>query len=85
MGFIENIKESLGENVPNEPLYRAVIFGENSAYIENVRGILSFSNESLTLSLKSGTLEIFGEKLYIKKYCGGDIIVCGKILRLERK
>ncbi len=85
MGFIQSIKESLGREIPAEPVFRAVLFGENSAYIENVLGIISYSADSISLGLKRGSLEIQGEDLYIKQYSGRDILICGKIIRVEKK
>ena len=85
MGFIDNIKQSLGADLPIEPIYRAVIFGENCAYFENVKTIVSYDENLIILALKKGGLEVSGEKLYIKRYSGSDLIVCGKILAVVRK
>ncbi len=85
MGFIDNIKECFnGYELPKEPIYRAVIFGEGAAYFENVLGISCYSSEQVVLLLRRGGLRITGENLYIKKFCMGDIVLCGKILMLER-
>lgn len=84
MSFIDNIKESLGLVSIGEPLYRAVIFGENSVYIENVKGIISYSKDRIEVLLKSGTLIIVGENLVVKKYCGGDLAICGKVKNLTK-
>lgn len=85
MGFIDNIKECF-ENyeLPKEPLYRAVLFGESASYFENVSGISCYSSEQIVLNLKRGGLKITGENLYIKRFCMGDIVICGKILSIER-
>ena len=85
MGFIDSIKESLGREIPSEPSYRAVLFGENSAYIENVSAIISYSKEKIVLGLKRGSLEINGENLYVKQYTEKDILICGKIVGVEKK
>ena len=53
-------------------------------YMENVRCIVSYSPECLIVSLKRGGLKIEGENLYVKKFCGGDVAVCGKIIKMER-
>ena len=85
MGFIQNVYENFGiENVPKEPIFRAVLFGENAGYFENVYGIKTFSETEIELRLKKGGIKIRGERLYIKKFCAGDLVVCGKITAVER-
>ena len=85
MGFIDNIKECFSEwELPKEPCFRAVLFGENAAYFENVCNIYTYSVDEIVLSLKKGGLKISGEGLYVKKYCMGDLVICGKIRAVER-
>ena len=85
MGFIDNIIQCLGgESFPKEPQYRAVVFGDNAVYVENVLGIISYQKDKVVLAVKKATLTVSGSELYIKKYCLGDLVVCGKIIRLEK-
>ena len=86
MGFIDCIKGFFNEcEIPHEPNFRAVMFGEGAVFIENVRAICSYAQEELLFSLKRGCLRVFGEELYVKKYCEGDVVVCGKIKGIEIK
>ena len=62
----------------------AVLLGEESAYFENIRSIKSYSPLKIEIFLRKGLLTIEGEQLFIKKYCGGDLIVCGKIKAIIR-
>ncbi len=85
MGFIENIKNCFGaDELPKEPIFRAVLFGDSAAYLENVTAIARYEECEIVLSLKRGGLSVRGEGLYIKKYCSGDVVICGKIKALER-
>lgn len=84
MGFIDNIRESLTEVLGVEPTFRACLFGENALYLENIVGIKHFSNDEILVYLKKGELKIKGSSLYIKKYCEGDLVICGKVLGLEK-
>ena len=85
MSFINEIKNCFkSEELPVEPTYRAVLFGDGAAYFENVRAIVGFSQEEIILSLKRGGLKLTGENLSVKKYCSGDVAVCGKIKVIER-
>ncbi len=85
MGFIDSIKDCFCQNeLPVECSYRAVLFGESAGYFENVKGIVSYEKEQVILSLKNGGIKVSGKDLYIKKYCLGDVVICGKILSVER-
>lgn len=85
MGFIDNIKECFSpDELPREPIFRAVVFGDNAVYLENVCSIASYTQEEISLSLKRGGLIIRGCNLYIKKYCVGDVVICGTIRGIER-
>lgn len=85
MGFIEEIKKCFScAEMPKEPIYRAVLFGDSAGYFENVCAVKSYQQDHVCLSLKKGELTIKGERLYIKKYCGGDVVICGKIQSIER-
>ncbi len=84
MSFIDEIKQSLASEIPIEPIFRAVIFGEACAYFENVKRIESFSPTLIKLSLKKGGLEVSGENLFIKRYSEKDLIISGKILGVNR-
>ena len=85
MGLIDEINNCFCKNeLPNNPSFRAVLIGDSAGYFENVKSIVSFTNEEIVLALKSGALKISGNGLYIKKYCLGDVVVCGKIKSLEK-
>ena len=70
--------------MPANCYYRAVLFGDSAGYFENVKSIVSYEVKEVVLSLKNGGLRIKGKDLYIKKYCEGDVVICGKILSVER-
>ena len=86
MGFIDNIKTCIGENFEgvSEPTFRAVLFGEHAVYFENVRSIIRYSPQEIKLAVKKGGVSVRGEGLYLKKYCSGDVVICGKIKAIEK-
>lgn len=85
MGFIDNIIECLGgEEIYKNQSFRAVILGDSAVYLENVMSIISYEKEQILLGIKKGKILIKGNDLYIKKYCMGDVVVCGKISAIER-
>ena len=85
MSLIDNIKDCFCQiELPIDCSYRAVLFGESAGYFENVKGIVSYEKEQVILSLKNGGIKVGGKDLYIKKYCLGDVVICGKIKSIER-
>lgn len=85
MGLIDNIKDCFCQcEIPSEPIFRAVLFGECAGYFENIKSIVSYTEEEIVLALSNGCLKISGKNLYIKKYCMGDVVICGKIKKVER-
>lgn len=85
MNFLENIAESLGlGDFTAAAELRVVLLGDAAGYFENVRSVNSYSDTEITLTIKGGSLKVKGKGLYIKKYCAGDLAICGKITALER-
>lgn len=85
MGFIDDIKKCFSaDELPLEPVYRAVMFGDCALYLENVRSIVKYAPEEIAVCLKKGGLKVTGSNLYVKKYCAGDLVICGKIKSVER-
>ena len=82
MGFIEEITGCFDAEL--SPAFRVVMFGEKAAYLEGVKAIKSYSAEKIEITVKNGELKITGEELFVKKYCAGDMAICGKIKRLEK-
>lgn len=85
MSFIDDIKGCFNaDELPKEPIFRAVLFGDGAIYLENVKTISSYQPDEILLCLKKGGLLIKGKDLYVKKYCAGDVVICGKITAIER-
>lgn len=84
MSFSEIVKQTVYTNDFPAPTFRATIIGDNAIYLESVLSIKEFTKESITLRLKKGGITISGKELFIKKYCAGDMVVCGKIESFQR-
>ena len=84
MSFFESVKEMIGlEHLPT-PVFRATIIGDVAGFFEGVVDVHDFSDEKIVLRLKKGGFVINGKNLYVKKYCAGDLVVCGKITSTQR-
>ena len=80
MSFIDEIYGHFASSLQGFlPTFKASIIGDNGAYFENVKKIVSLSPNLIILGLKSKLIEVSGEELKIKKYCEGDLLICGKI------
>ncbi len=85
MGLIEEIKECFSEaGITAAPVFRAALFGFGALYIEGARSIKSYSEKRVEIRLKKGGLVVVGENLYIKKYCAGDLAICGDVSSVEK-
>jgi len=85
MGFIDEIKSAFDlEPFAKEPCYKAVIFGDSACYFEGVKSIKYYSEDTVSLVLKKGAITVKGVELSIKKFCEGDVVVCGKISEIKR-
>ena len=83
MGFSDEVLRCFNaEDVA--PAFRVILFGETAAYVEGVKSIKSYSQDKIELFMKKGEMKITGEGLYVKKYCAGDLAVCGKIKSVEK-
>lgn len=58
---------------------RVTMIGHLHVYIENHRGILSFTPQRILIRLSEGILEVKGEALIIKAILPEELIVEGKI------
>ena len=84
MSFIDDIARSIGENFSVGGDFKCTLFS-NAGYFENIAEIISYGEKEIVLKIKSGRITVNGERLYVKKYCGGDVAVCGKITALKRE
>jgi sporulation protein YqfC len=60
-------------------LPRVTMIGNRQLYIENHRGVLHFSEESLRLALSKGELEIRGRELVIRAILTEEVMIEGII------
>ncbi len=75
-------EEILGEEVAFGGA-KAVMLAGRCACFENVRSLLSFTEEEICVLTASGTLTVSGTGLCIARYGGGDLVVRGNVLRVE--
>lgn len=60
-------------------LPRLTMIGNMQLYIENHRGVLHFSSDSLKLALGKGSLEVSGKDLTIRAILTEEVLVEGNI------
>ncbi|MBE7087027.1 MAG: hypothetical protein E7369_01855 [Clostridiales bacterium] len=84
MSFIDNILGCIGDEALSlETGFRAVMVGEKAVYIEGVKNITGFNEDVIELLIKRGSVKVSGRNMFIKKYCLGDVLICGKIKGIE--
>ena len=77
MDFVNSVLSGLGVET-GAGAYRAVV-AENYAYFKNVKGIKSYKEDEIVLFLKKGEMCVRGERLALKKFGLGDVVIVGKI------
>lgn len=62
---------------------RTEIIGKSSVCIENFRGILDYSENSVKVNTTVGIIKIDGDGLYIESITDEGIYIKGTIIRME--
>ncbi len=55
----------------------------HGGYFQNVKKIAKLSQDCIELRGKKRGVCIYGEALSLSKYCGGDVAISGKIIKVE--
>ncbi|HBN83124.1 MAG TPA: sporulation protein YqfC [Clostridiales bacterium] len=76
-----NALELPRELVLNVP--KITVTGKDKILIESYKSLVSYETECVKLSTSVGTLSLFGKDLTIKEITSEDIIVQGKVGKLE--
>ena len=85
MSLIEKIAAELGIDDEIFSGIKYSVFDGHSAYIQGIKGIISFTDTQIELQLKKGKLILTGENLFIKKLWQGDAAVCGNIISVVKE
>lgn len=84
MGFGKGVAEKLDlpkEVVLDLPLVSMV--GQDEVTVENHKGLLEYSAETIRIATGAGRLLLTGEGLELKQMSAACIVVKGRIFRLE--
>lgn len=76
-----NALELPRELVLNVP--KITVTGKDKILIENYRSLISYGTDCVKLNTSVGTLSLCGSNLMIKEITSEDIIVLGKVDKLE--
>ncbi len=84
MNLINEINEFFRNTLGDSP-FKVTMFGSNAIYIEGAKTIKYYTKQEIFIILKNGGIKIIGEDLFIKKYCLGDVAICGKIQQIIKE
>lgn len=73
-------------DLPGDLVYdlpRLTMIGARQLYIENHRGVIHFSPDTLHLALSQGTLEVQGSDLVIKAIMPEEVVIEGRIFGIK--
>jgi sporulation protein YqfC len=59
------------------------LLGNNELYLENHKGIVEYTSDSIRINVKSGLVKISGSNLQLKEISNESVVVLGNIIGLE--
>ena len=59
------------------------IVGEFEVNIENYRGIIEYTDTMIRIKVKNGQIKITGKRLQIEYYTNDDMMITGRIEKIE--
>ena len=83
MGVVENALEKYGLPPEAAGACRICVSGTSRLSIENCRGLLEYSSDSIVVDCRKERVRIGGEGLYIIAMKKEGLIIGGKIISLE--
>lgn len=83
MKIIESALERLGLPAEAAGICRVTLAGERHLSVENHKGLLEYTPETVVLSKGSGSVRIRGEGLELAAMDGESLIIRGKIFGVD--
>lgn len=83
MKIIETALERFGLPADAVGAGRVLLTGTGHLVIENHRGLLEYSDDSISVALKKGKVQVRGQSLSLSAMERGSLIIVGKIMSLE--
>ncbi len=84
MRLFEEIAERLGLDEEIVSGDKVILFPGRCVCFENVKSVLSFSPSAVEVSVRCGVLRAEGEGIRAEQYSGGDLVLSGKIVKVEK-
>lgn len=84
MRLFEEIVSRLGLEEEIAAGNKYVVFPEKCAYFENVKALRAFSSVLAEIVFKDGALRVEGEGLRVGYYNGGDLVLFGRVSKVEK-
>ncbi len=82
--LIDEITSSFSvKDLKNSSKYKIINMGGSALYIQGYKTIEKFSDISIILKIKNGSIFVKGEKLEIKEYYSDCIYIVGNIKSVE--
>lgn len=82
MRLAEEIAARLG--LEEAACEKFVVFPGRCACFENVKRVLSLSAFAAEVTLGHAAYRVEGENLCVRSYCGGDLVLAGNIVKVEK-
>ncbi|MGO1368132.1 sporulation protein YqfC [Senegalia sp. (in: firmicutes)] len=85
---IDDLKTNIAEalELPKEiilDLPKITLVGNIQLYIENHKGIIEYTKDSIRINSKAGVIKIVGKNMLIKNIVSEEVIIKGEIINVE--
>ena len=84
MGFRKNMTEAL--ELPKEIMLHLPLIsfiGQEEVTIENYKGILEYSEETVRIGTSAGVLRLMGQGLCLKQLSAECMVITGRVEKME--
>ena len=71
--------DEIFKDADGDSFSRCIFVPDGGGYFEGVKSVADFTADRVVLCFPRKTVEILGVGLSIKKYCDGDLQLCGRI------
>lgn len=84
MKFIKEMLSQFSFGADTSLAFQYYVICGCGGYFQNIKSVAAMGEREISLISASGIFTVEGENLVIKKYCDGDMLIEGNIIKVEK-